>query len=160
MKGELIMELKFYVCKHCGNIVTKLTSAGVPIQCCGEPMKLLEAGGTDAAVEKHVPSVTVEGNLVKAVVGSVVNMAQETGTLLMRMSNLSLLLSKPDCGVEDIHKVMSLLKLTMNNLRAAFAGKDDGFDILTHNFAGLPEIMNKLMSLLQHQKMLNKIFHN
>lgn len=83
-----------------------------------------------------------------AVVGSVVNMAQETGTLLMRMSNLSLLLSKPDCGVEDIHKVMSLLKLTMNNLRAAFAGKDDGFDILTHNFAGLPEIINKLMSII------------
>lgn len=83
-----------------------------------------------------------------AVTGAVVNMAQETGTLLMRMSNLSLLLSKPDCGVDDIHKVMSLLKLTMNSMRAAFAGKDDGFEILTHNFAGLPEIMTKLMSIV------------
>ena len=46
--------MKFYICEHCGNIVTKLPSAGVPIQCCGEPMKLLEAGVTDAAVEKHV----------------------------------------------------------------------------------------------------------
>ena len=70
--------MKFYVCEHCGNIVTKLTSAGVPIQCCGEPMKLLEAGVTDAAVEKHVPAVTVDGNLVKVVVGSVVHpMAEE-----------------------------------------------------------------------------------
>ena len=63
--------MKFYICKHCGNIVTKLTSAGVPIKCCGENMVLLEAGVTDAAVEKHVPAVTVEGDLVKVSVGSV-----------------------------------------------------------------------------------------
>ena len=63
--------MKFYICKHCGNIVTKLTSAGVPIKCCGENMVLLEAGVTDAAGEKHVPAVTVEGNLVKVSVGSV-----------------------------------------------------------------------------------------
>lgn len=70
--------MKFYVCEHCGNIVTKLTSAGVPIKCCGEDMKLLKAGVTDAAVEKHVPAVTVDGNLVKVVVGSVVHpMAEE-----------------------------------------------------------------------------------
>jgi len=83
-----------------------------------------------------------------SVVGAVVNMAQETGTLLLRMSNLSLMLSKPNCGIDDIHKVVSLLKLTMNSMRAAFAGKDDGFDILTHNFAGLPEIWNKLLSMV------------
>lgn len=63
--------MKFYVCKHCGNIVTKLTSAGVPLTCCGEEMSLLEAGVTDAAVEKHVPAVTIDGNLVKVSVGSV-----------------------------------------------------------------------------------------
>lgn len=63
--------MKFYICKHCGNIVTKLTSANVPLKCCGENMQLLEAGVTDAAVEKHVPAVTVEGNLVKVSVGSV-----------------------------------------------------------------------------------------
>ena len=34
-------------------------------------MQLLEAGVTDAAQEKHVPAVTVEGNLVKVSVGSV-----------------------------------------------------------------------------------------
>lgn len=81
-------------------------------------------------------------------VGAVVNMAQETGTLILRLSNLSLMLSKPDCGVEDIHKIMSLLKLTMNSMRAGFAGKDDGFDIISHNFAGLPEILTKLMSMV------------
>ena len=63
--------LKFYVCEHCGNIVTKLTSSGVPLKCCGQNMKVLEAGVTDAAVEKHVPAVTVEGSVVKVAVGSV-----------------------------------------------------------------------------------------
>ena len=57
--------MKFYICKHCGNVITKLTSSQVPVQCCGENMQPLEAGVTDAAVEKHVPVVTVEGNLVK-----------------------------------------------------------------------------------------------
>ncbi|SFP92898.1 superoxide reductase [Oscillibacter sp. PC13] len=63
--------MKFYICRHCGNVVTKLTSSGVPVKCCGEDMQLLEAGVTDAAVEKHVPVVTVEGSLVKVNVGSV-----------------------------------------------------------------------------------------
>lgn len=63
--------MKFYICKHCGNVITKLTSSQVPVQCCGENMQPLEAGVTDAAVEKHVPVVTVEGNLVKVHVGSV-----------------------------------------------------------------------------------------
>ena len=63
--------MKFYICRRCGNIVTKLTSSKVPLHCCGQPMELLEAGVTDAAVEKHVPVVTVEGDLVKVAVGSV-----------------------------------------------------------------------------------------
>ena len=63
--------MKFYICRRCGNIVTMLTSSKVPLHCCGQPMELLEAGVTDAAVEKHVPVVTVEGNLVKVAVGSV-----------------------------------------------------------------------------------------
>ena len=63
--------MKFYICKHCGNVITKLTSAQVPVKCCGEEMQLLEAGVTDAAQEKHVPAVTVEGGRVKVDVGSV-----------------------------------------------------------------------------------------
>ena len=63
--------MNFYICRHCGNIVTKLTSSKVPLHCCGQPMELLEAGVTDAATEKHVPVVSVEGNLVKVAVGAV-----------------------------------------------------------------------------------------
>ena len=64
-------ESRFYICEHCGNIITKLTSTGVPIKCCGQNMVLLEAGVKEASLEKHVPAVTVEGNLVKVAVGSV-----------------------------------------------------------------------------------------
>ena len=63
--------MKFYICEHCGNIITKLSSTGVPIQCCGQNMVELEAGVKEASLEKHVPVVTVEGNLVKVSVGSV-----------------------------------------------------------------------------------------
>ena len=63
--------MKFYICRHCGNVITKLTSAQVPVKCCGEEMQLLEAGVTDAAQEKHVPAVEVEGNKVVVNVGSV-----------------------------------------------------------------------------------------
>lgn len=80
--------------------------------------------------------------------GAIFNMAQETGVLLMKMSNLNMLLSKPDCGIADIHKVMSLMKLTMNSMRAVFAGKDDGFEILNHSFAGLSDIWQKAMNLV------------
>jgi len=65
------MELKFYICEHCGNIVTKLKDSGVPVVCCGQPMKELIAGATEAAVEKHVPVYEVEGNTVAVTVSSV-----------------------------------------------------------------------------------------
>lgn len=63
--------MEFYVCAHCGNIVTKLTDKKVPIVCCGEKMQLLAAGTTDAALEKHVPVYTVENDTVHVKVGSV-----------------------------------------------------------------------------------------
>lgn len=65
------MELKFYRCEHCGNIIAYVKSSGVPVVCCGEKMKELVPGTTDAAVEKHVPVYTVEGNVVNVKVGSV-----------------------------------------------------------------------------------------
>ena len=63
------MEVRYYICKHCGNIVEKVKDKGVPVICCGEPMQELKAGVTDAAVEKHVPVYTIEGSHVHVVVG-------------------------------------------------------------------------------------------
>lgn len=64
-------EPKFYICKHCGNLVGKVIDGGVTPVCCGEPMTELTANTVDAATEKHVPVITVEGNQVTVEVGSV-----------------------------------------------------------------------------------------
>ena len=71
-------EQKFYICEHCGNIVAKVHDAGVPVFCCGQKMTELVPGTVEASVEKHVPAVSVEGNVVKVAVGSVAHpMAEE-----------------------------------------------------------------------------------
>ena len=64
------MENRFYICKHCGNIIGMVNSAGVPIVCCGEPMEELVPNSTDASQEKHVPVVTVDGDTVTVDIGS------------------------------------------------------------------------------------------
>lgn len=63
--------MKFYVCAHCGNIITFAKDSGVPVVCCGEKMKELIPGSVDAAVEKHLPVISVQGNTVTVKVGSV-----------------------------------------------------------------------------------------
>ena len=65
------MEQKFYICKHCGNMIAFVKESGVPVICCGEKMTEVVPGTTDAAVEKHVPVVTVENNIAVVSVGSV-----------------------------------------------------------------------------------------
>lgn len=62
---------KFYRCDHCGIIVGIVQDGGGTLICCGEPMRALEANTTDAAQEKHVPVVEINGNLVTVSVGSV-----------------------------------------------------------------------------------------
>jgi superoxide reductase len=64
------MEQKFYLCQHCGNIIAKVKDSGVPVVCCGEKMTELVPGAVDAALEKHVPVYTVEGNTVRVKVGA------------------------------------------------------------------------------------------
>ena len=64
-------EPKFYVCKHCGNVVTFINESGAPLTCCGEHMTQIVPNTVDAAVEKHIPVVTVEDGIVMVEVGSV-----------------------------------------------------------------------------------------
>ncbi len=65
------MKEKFYICRHCGNLVGMIHNAGVPVVCCGEKMQPLTPNTADAAGEKHLPVVTVEDGAVYANVGSV-----------------------------------------------------------------------------------------
>ncbi len=64
------MEMKFYICEHCGNMVAMVKDSGVPVMCCGQKMKEIVPGTTDAAVEKHVPVWEMRGNKVLVTVGA------------------------------------------------------------------------------------------
>lgn len=64
-------EVKFFRCERCGNIVTKIIDAGPALSCCGQQMTELVANTTDAATEKHVPVITIDGDTVTVAVGEV-----------------------------------------------------------------------------------------
>lgn len=63
--------MKFYRCKHCGNIIAYVKNSGVKVVCCGEPMEEIVANSVDAAQEKHVPVLTVKNNVVHVTVSTV-----------------------------------------------------------------------------------------
>jgi len=65
------MEMKFYRCAHCGQIIAKVKDNKVPVICCGEAMKEIIPNISDGAFEKHVPIITREGDKVIVRVGEV-----------------------------------------------------------------------------------------
>ena len=65
------MEMKFYRCSVCGQIIAIVKKTGVPVVCCGQKMQEIIPGTTDASVEKHVPVYEVKDNTVTVSVGSV-----------------------------------------------------------------------------------------
>lgn len=65
------MEMKFYQCETCGQIVAMVKKTGSPVICCGKPMKEIIPGAADAAVEKHVPVFELKDNKVLVSIGSV-----------------------------------------------------------------------------------------
>ena len=69
--------MKFYVCNHCGNIIRYEKDTGVPVMCCGEKMEELVPGTTDAAQEKHVPAIEINGDVVTVRVGEVEHPMEE-----------------------------------------------------------------------------------
>ena len=73
---------KFYVCERCGNLVGMINASGVPMVCCGQKMTKLEAGVVEASHEKHIPVVSVEGNVVTVTVGSVLHPMAEEHSIL------------------------------------------------------------------------------
>ena len=75
-------ENKFYLCRHCGNLVGMIHNSGVNPVCCGEKMTALEPGTVDASREKHVPVVTREGDTVKVTVGEVEHPMTEAHSIL------------------------------------------------------------------------------
>ena len=64
-------KLQVYRCEKCGNIVEVIHAAGGTLVCCGQDMKLLKEGETDAATEKHVPVIEKIDGGYKVKVGDV-----------------------------------------------------------------------------------------
>ena len=65
------MKAKFYICNHCGNLVTTIHNAGVPLFCCGEKMKELVPNTVEASGEKHLPVAELSGSTLTVTVGAV-----------------------------------------------------------------------------------------
>jgi superoxide reductase len=68
---------KFFICRHCGNLIGLIRNEGVPMVCCGEDMMELVPNTVEASVEKHLPDVTVTGDVINVQVGSVPHPMEE-----------------------------------------------------------------------------------
>ena len=66
-----MIKTKFYICSHCGNIITKIHDSKVPVVCCGEKMKELVPNTVEASSEKHLPVVKYENGVLEVNVGAV-----------------------------------------------------------------------------------------
>ena len=62
--------MELYVCKKCGTAVALVKKGHCLPTCCGTLMEEVLPGTSDGAVEKHVPVVAIDGNLVTVAVGS------------------------------------------------------------------------------------------
>lgn len=69
--------MKLLKCPKCGNMVLEVEKKPCNVMCCGVELEEVVAGSVDAAKEKHVPVVSVQGSTVKVVVGEVVHPMQE-----------------------------------------------------------------------------------
>ena len=60
-----------YKCNLCGNMVEVLKAGAGALVCCGQPMVKITENTTDAAVEKHVPTLEKKDGGWQVNVGSV-----------------------------------------------------------------------------------------
>ena len=89
-------QLGIYKCSKCGNVVQVLHGEKPPVTCCGKPMDRVVENTIDAAVEKHVPVIELNGDTYVVKVGSVdhpmgndhwivwIELASEDGTFVQR----------------------------------------------------------------------------
>ena len=62
---------KFFICKHCGNLIGLIDNKNVPLICCGEKMAEIVPNTVEASVEKHLPAITKLDDGISVQVGSV-----------------------------------------------------------------------------------------
>ena len=71
------MDMKFYKCSHCGNIIAYVNASGVKASCCGAEMTEIAPKTAASSTEKHDPEGKAAGNLVTGTVGSTLHPMEE-----------------------------------------------------------------------------------
>ena len=71
------MKRKFLLCRRCGNLIEMINDSGVTPIWCGIDMDVLTANTTEAATEKHIPVIEINGNIAKVTVGEVLHPMEE-----------------------------------------------------------------------------------
>ena len=56
--------MKVFKCVKCGNMITYMNKDACDVKCCGEAMVEIVPNTSDGAGEKHVPVISVDGNIV------------------------------------------------------------------------------------------------
>lgn len=69
--------MKIWKCKECNNVVAVLKEGSCIPTCCGQEMQEMKANTVDAAKEKHVPIVEVNGLVATVTCGSVLHPMEE-----------------------------------------------------------------------------------
>lgn len=62
-------KVKYFKCEICGNIIQEVCDSGRTVSCCGREMRQLYPNITDGDKEKHVPFLSLHGDLVRIQIG-------------------------------------------------------------------------------------------
>ena len=65
--------MRFYECRHCGNVITYQREVRLAASCCGRVMLEMEPNTVDASMEKHKPELEYDGNNVIVRVGKLLH---------------------------------------------------------------------------------------
>ena len=69
---------KIYRCSVCGNIVEVLEEGAGTLVCCGQDMEMLQEKEQDQGLEKHVPQIKIEGDIVTVTVGDILHPMEDS----------------------------------------------------------------------------------
>ena len=67
------LDVRFFRCEVCGQVVAVLGTKGNPLTCCMREMQLLEPGTVEATAEKHIPVFEKMGHKVTVKVGEILH---------------------------------------------------------------------------------------
>jgi len=121
--------MKIFECSHCKNQSFLLNDAGVPMVCCGESMIELIPNETEAALEKHVPACTLDGNQLHVVIGDVEHPMTEPHYIQW-------------IAVEQGTKVL-FAKLSPTDEPKATFTVDEGKDFIVYEYCNLHKLWKK-----------------